>query len=516
VSISGNRLGRWKLMIATPMAATWLSVAMLAAIGGLAFLMIWQSYTAALEAGEARARSSAHVVAAHIEWMLEASDQTLRRIDAALGEQQIRTSAGVISDIRQAVGDLPEGFQYSVYDETGHLRFSSVPEAIGIQVADREYFQRLKQGDSIVISPQLEERLSGEQVFVIARRISRGGIFHGAASIAIPTRSMDEFWSSMQLGPHSTVSLIRTDGWLVARHPQVMQTADLSGAKWFTELLPNSQSGVYHSAVSPLDGRSRVVGFHKVDHWPVIATAGVDREEALQVFRSNLMSALGIGIPLIVLLMSGTIWIVSLLRSDASRRIELEKALEHNQFLLREVHHRVKNNLQAVSSLVQLQPLPDERKEDMTRRIKAMIAVHEQIYGNDQFDRVELAPYAERLVRDIGTGFSNKVEIETRMEPVTIGRDKALPIGLIINEIVSNAFKHAFAGDRGGRLYFELALDGDKARVRVSDDGPGYAPASGRKGMGSRLIAGFATQLGGVVDIDTSNGTTVTVTFPAV
>lgn len=515
MSSSGNRSGRWNV-IATPMAATWLSVVMLAAIGGLAFLMIWQSYTAALEAGEARARSSAHVVAAHVEWMMEASDQALRRIDAALGGQPIRTSAGVISDIRQAVGDLPEGFQHSVYDETGHLRFSSVPEAIGIQVADREYFQRLKNGESTVISPQLEERLSGEQVFVIAKRISRNGNFQGAASIAIPTRSVDEFWSSMQLGPYSTVSLVRSDGWLVARHPQVLQTADLSGAKWFTELLPVQNSGVYHSAVSPVDGRARIVGFHKVENWPVIAVAGVDRDEALQYFRSNLMSALAVGIPLIVLLMTGTIWIVSLLRADSSRRIELEKALEHNQFLLREVHHRVKNNLQAVSSLVQLQPLPDERKEDMTRRIKAMIAVHEQIYGTDQFDQVELAPYAERLVRDIGAGFSSNVEIETRVEPVTIGRDQALPIGLIINEIVSNAFKHAFAGGRVGRLYFELAREGDKARVRVHDDGPGYAPSKDSKGMGSRLIAGFAAQLGGVVDVDTSNGTTVTVTFPAI
>ncbi len=510
-----HRPQHWTNVIATPFAVTWLAIAMLAAIGGLAFLMIWQSYSAALEAGEARAKSSAQIVAAHIEWMIEASDQALRRIDATLGDEPIRTTAGVIADIRQAVGDLPEGFQYSVYDETGHLRLSSVREAIGIEVSDREYFQRLRGGDPVVISPQLEDRLSGEQVFVIARRISRNGQFHGAASIAIPTRTMDEFWSTMELGPHSTVSVIRADGWLVARHPQLAQAIDLSGTPLFATFLPAAPNGFYHSAVSPADGLSRIVGYRKVDGWPLVATTGVERGEALQYFRAPLRSGLAVGVPLIGLLVLGTIWIVRLLRADATRRLELEQALERNQFLLREVHHRVKNNLQAVSSLVQLQPLPKDSKEDMTRRIMAMIAVHEQIYGSDQFDRVELAPYAERLVREIAAGFSNNVDIETRLEPISIGRDQALPVGLIINEIVSNAFKHAFANRDEGRLYLELMQEGDSTRLVVKDDGAGYVPANGGKGMGSRLIAGFVAQLGGALNIESSHGTTVTVTFPS-
>ena len=514
MSRDGNLPQRWNHAVATPMAATWLAIVMLAAIGGLAFLIVWQSYKGALEAGEARAKSSAQVVAAHIEWMVEASDQALRRIDVALGDDPIRISAGAITDIRQAVGDLPSGFQYSVYDETAHLRLSSVREAIGVEVSDREYFQRLRDGEPVVISPQLKERLSGEQVFVIARRIVRNGRFHGAASIAIPTRTLDEFWRTMELGPHSTVAVIRTDGWLVARHPQLAETIDLGETPLFTRYLPETLAGFYHSAVSPADGLSRIVGYRKVDNWPLVATTGVERSETLQYFWLSLWSGLAIGVPVIGLLVLGTVWIVRLLRADAARRIELEQALERNQFLLREVHHRVKNNLQAVSSLVQLQPLPKESKEDMTRRIKAMTAVHEQIYGSDQFDRVELAPYAERLVRDIAAGFSRNVDIETRLEPVSIGRDRALSVGLIINEIVSNAFKHAFADRDEGRLYFELAREGEGARLTVKDDGPGYTPGSSGKGMGSRLIAGFVAQLGGAAKVENAGGTTVTVTFP--
>jgi hypothetical protein len=248
-----------------------IAVSVTVAVLFLITLLIWQHYRTSLDAGIARAQSAAQVVAAHAEWMLEAGDQALRRIDSAIGDSPIRASAGTIENISQAVGDLPPGFQYSVYDESGMLRLSSVEEAVGINVQDREYFQRLLKGESVVLSPQLKERLSGEQVFVIARRISRNGGFHGAASIAIPTDSMNAFWSALELGPRSTVSLIRSDGWLMARQPQRADTIDLSASPMFTDYLADRKSGAYESAVSPVDGASRVVAFFRVEGWLPIA-----------------------------------------------------------------------------------------------------------------------------------------------------------------------------------------------------------------------------------------------------
>ena len=499
--------------VTTPVAAVVLALLMVAALAGLASLMIWQNYRAALRAGEARAVSSAQVVAAHIEWMMEASDQALRRIDDALGYEPISSSNDAIADIRKAVGDLPEGFQYSVYDETGRLRYSSVPEAVGIQVSDREYFQRLRDGEPIVISPQLEERLSGEQVFVVARRISRAGQFHGAASIAIPTKAMDEFWSQLELGPHSTVSVIRTDGWLVARHPQLPRTIDLKSTPLFSEYLPAASGGFYHNATSAADGLSRIVGYRTVELWPLVATTGIERGEALQFFRTRLRDGLLIGLPLIGLLVSGMFWIVRLLRADAETRAALEQALERNNFLMREIHHRVKNNLQAVSSLVRLQPLPQDRKDDMARRIAAMVAVHEQIYGTDQFEQVEVAPYVERLVKEVAKAFRGDVAIETQIEPLRVGPDQAMPLGLIVNEVVTNAFKHAFANRMDGRLLVGLSVEGKTARLVIEDNGPGY-PSNRETGMGNRLIDGFVGQLRGTLDVDAGFGTKVVVSFP--
>jgi two-component sensor histidine kinase len=488
----------------------------LVAILALASLMIWQNYKAAIAAGEARALSSAHVVAAHMQWMIEASDQALRRIDTTLDEQPIQSSANTIADISQAVGDLPASFQYSVYDQTGELRLSSVPRATGINVADRGYFRQLQAGLQVVISEQLQERLSGEQVFIIARRIERNGQFHGVASIAIPTLKMDEFWNSMALGPNSSVGVIRSDGWLVARHPKFDTPLDLSHTPLFTTYLSKSPHGFYHNAVSPADGLARIVGYWQIDGWPLIATAGIDKAETLEMFWSGLDTQLIFGLPIIVMIIVSAIWIISLLNAFAGRNAALEQLLERNQFLFREIHHRVKNNLQAVSALIRLQPLSSEARNDMERRIAAMIAVHEQIYETDQFDRVEVAPYTERLVREIGAAYDANVVIETRLAAVTVDRDQALPIGMIINEVVSNAFKYAFIGRSDGRLMVELSGDADgTARLTVKDDGPGIDMGLQRKGMGSRLIAGFVAQINGSFTYKNHGGASFTMSFPA-
>src|SRR5690606_13218913 len=340
----------------------------------------------------------------------------------------------------------------------------------GVDVSDRGYFLQLQRGALTVISPQLEERLSGEQVFVIAQRIQRNGRFHGAASIALPTRAMADFWSRLELGPLSTVAAFRDDGLLVARHPPIDRPSDISQSILFSELLPESAKGFYHSDSSMIDEVARIVGYSRVGGWPLIAVTGIERHRVLSSFRSNLVRGMAIGLPTALILALGTLWIASLLRAEGERREELETALERNRFLLREIHHRVKNNLQAVSSLIRLQRLPAESQADISRRIEAMVAVHEQIYASDQFDRLELAPYVERLVGDIATGFPADIHIRFELEPVSLDRERGVAFGLLVSEIVTNAFKYAFGG-HGGVLLIGLSRDEENGRLLIQDDG---------------------------------------------
>lgn len=500
--------------LAAPLATVTFGTLLLCAIAVLAALLAWRDYQSAIEKGEASALSSAHVVAAHFQWMLHASDQALRRIDSALGHEAISEITNTIINIEVAIGDLPRGFQYSVYDETGQLRFSSIKEAIGINVSDREYFQELRQGSDTVISPLLEERLSNESVFVVARRIVRSGKFHGAASIAIPAARMAEFWSSMNLGPFSAISVIRTDGWLVARFPSLGKTIDLSNTPLFDAA--TAQSGVYHSGASPADGRSRIVGFWRVEGAPVIALAGIERGEVLAAFWRNLLTGTMVAVPLFFLLGFGLLRTARLQKADEERRRELERSLEHNRFLLREIHHRIKNNLQTVASLVRLQPLPTEARQSIAGRIGAMVAVHEHIYQNDEYGDVSVDQYLRRLIDDLRDGSSSDVEVEVEIEPLLVDRDQALPLGLLVNEIVSNAFKHAFQSASSGRIKISLSAVSDReARLAISDNGRGFNASTAPKNMGSKLVAAFASQLNGETTTKSSKrGTTFTLTFP--
>lgn len=498
--------------IARPGTAIALTLLIILAALSLAGLLVWQNYQVALAAGETRAQSSADIVAAHMQWMMEASDQALRRIDTALGDGPVGTSPNAVEDISQAVGDLPEGFQYSVYDGNGILRLSNFSKAGGINVDDRDYFKAVKAGAPMAISPRVIERLSNQAVFIMARRIERQGTFRGAATIAIPTEKMSEFWASIGLAPRSTVSVVRTDGWVVARYPDISRSLNI-GKSGLLELLKKSPKGTYYSAVSPADGLARIVGYRKIAHWPLIAISGIEMSEALQLFWQALKLQLAFGLPLLILLVGFAIWIAWLLHAYAGRNLELEMAVERNHFLFREIHHRVKNNLQAVSSLIRLQPLPESVRTDMASRISAMVAVHEHIYQSDQFDRVELAPYVERLVAEIAKSYHHEVGIDMRLASITVDRDMVLPLGMIINEVVSNAFKYAFNETADGRLAVELAKNGSEATLTISDNGPGMK-AEGKKGMGSKLIAGFVGQIGGRYHVESGNGVTFTLVFP--
>ncbi|TWF52967.1 signal transduction histidine kinase [Neorhizobium alkalisoli] len=498
---------------AMPTLPIWLTAALLLTIMTVAGLIVYGNYNSALREGEAKAVSSAHVVAAHMEWMMEASDLALKRIEAALGDRPIDSSADLVREMSQAVGELPVGFEYSLLDSGGAMRFSSRTDGLLPNHANRAYFKRLSEGEELTFSRLLDDERAGRPAFIIARRIDHKGTFTGVASITIPNENLDRFWASMDLGPHSTISVVRDDGWLIARRPVASKPVDLSTTEWYP-LTRNNKSGFYHNPVSQIDGYARIVAFWKVQGWPLIALAAIERQEVLDQFWSNLFSDAMLMVPLMAILVVGAFWIYRLLYRTALRNDELEQALERNRFLLREIHHRVKNNLQAVMALVRLQQLPSEAREDMSRRIAAMIAVHEQIYKTDQFDEVDVAPYATKLITDIASGYDASTTLSLDLQDLTVDRDQALPLGMIINEVVSNAFKYAFAERKGGRLSVKLASDGQSLTLVIRDDGPGFEEFNRKGGMGSRLIANFVRQIGGEFSMRNEGGAVFSMTAP--
>jgi PAS domain S-box-containing protein len=215
---------------------------------------------------------------------------------------------------------------------------------------------------------------------------------------------------------------------------------------------------------------------------------------------------------------------------SARRKAEQEVAasVREKEVLLREIHHRVKNNLQVISSLVSLQA--DTVKEpsvrglfgDVRDRVRAMALVHELLYQSDRLSAINLADYARNLVgyllRVHGEA-AGRPRVNLELAPVTIPIEPAVHCALIVNELVNNAFRHAFPERKNGMIDVTLRLgdDGKDLCLIVKDNGVGL-PAGfdfrNTKSLGLRLVGMLGDQLHGTVEAHSDEGTAFRVTFP--
>ena len=476
-------------------------------------LLIWQGYYDNLNRTRARAESAAHVVSVHAEWLIEASNQALRRIDLALGPGA-RSFISAGPELNAELAGLPADVRLGVYDAAGK-RVDDQNAAVPSDIGASEYFATLRDGGEWQVSSLLIEADGKNPQFAVARRIDRNGAFAGVAAIFISAQIMENFWSSLALGANSTVSMVRTDGWLIARYPSPRAALNLSEYELFSIHYKKAQNGSYIAAQSPADGVPRTVGYRQIEGLPVLALASISTEETLKTFWRGVGIVLALFVPVFVALALGAFWLSGVMRRDEKRRAELAQAVEDNKTLMREIHHRVKNNLQAVSSLVQLQPIPVASKAEMSRRINAMVSVHEHIYRSDQFARPEVDDYIRTIVENARQGFDAPVEIAYDLEKLHVDKDNAMPLGLIVSEVVSNAFKHAFPEGRQGRIAISLKSIGDhKGELVIDDNGDGFDTTAKSPGMGRRLIEGLAAQLTGTFSYATDNGTRFSLQFP--
>ncbi len=207
---------------------------------------------------------------------------------------------------------------------------------------------------------------------------------------------------------------------------------------------------------------------------------------------------------------------------------QIQASLHEKEVLLREVHHRVKNNLQIVSSLLALQSrrLTDPVLLDVfasTRdRVRAMASVHERLYESGGFGEIELSVHIRRLVRTLSHAYSPvgvSLQPVLQLEPVMVDLNIAVPLSLIANELIINALKYGFAGGRNGTLTVGLRIDGAHHELRIADDGPGFPKAidlATTRTLGLRLVRDLARQIRGELVIDSDDsGTRVAIRWPA-
>ncbi len=202
-------------------------------------------------------------------------------------------------------------------------------------------------------------------------------------------------------------------------------------------------------------------------------------------------------------------------RLIAEQKHIIENALVEKDSLLKEIHHRVKNNLQMVSSLLSLQTKNTRSKaaiealEEGKSRVKAMALIHQKLYQNDDLSVIEMQGYIESLINSVQSVYKkggHNISITIDAEGTELDIDRAIPFGLILNELVSNSFKYAFPeSDENGKIYIHLRKNGDQGYFEYTDNGVGLSEETDEhtnSSMGLRLINRLVNQLQSKLNID--------------
>jgi two-component sensor histidine kinase len=218
--------------------------------------------------------------------------------------------------------------------------------------------------------------------------------------------------------------------------------------------------------------------------------------------------------------------LITSIQLKTETEMQIKESLREKELLLKEIHHRVKNNMQVILSLLRLQErnIRDEEMitmlHDSQSRIRSMALVHDQIYRSHDMANIEFDRYVNRLVNELFTTYAvrQQIEVDVDIGSVHIGIDSAIPCGMILNELISNSLKHAFPEGRG-KIVIAFEQDGGGYNtLTVSDNGEGLPEGftiEGQESLGLTLVTLLVKQLDGEMEVDRRTGTRFTIRFPA-
>jgi two-component sensor histidine kinase len=215
---------------------------------------------------------------------------------------------------------------------------------------------------------------------------------------------------------------------------------------------------------------------------------------------------------------------------DVTKRVRDEErlrgALDERELMLREIHHRVKNNLQIISSLLRLQSryIKDEKAleflNESQNRVKSMALIHEKLYQSRDFSRIDFSDYIAKIITHLSAIYKvecGRVRHEVDAHKTQLDINRAIPCGLIINELITNALKHAFPEGREGEILVRMRQgDGDKYELTVKDNGVGLPEKFDllQKGsLGFQIINDLVRQIDGTIEVRRDRGTEIVIRF---
>jgi two-component sensor histidine kinase len=460
-----------------------------------------------------------------------------------------------------------------ITDEQGVARCATLPTAIGVGFSDREIFRLVRDARSFVVSSQVASRLAPNTVIPAAMPIIRDGEFRGMCAIGISLKTLgDQLVTTPAAGAAAAdgdaiIALVDRNGGSVAGDPRATRAlpvpprvaaAIVGGQSTFRDYGQDGSLYDFHLLALATNALFIVTG-----------TAVADRLALLvETWGGFAMLVLALGIVAAVVWVGAERWCLRPLRyiqefagriargedveltpsrpwgpelgsvaegvkamaqAIATREAELRVGLEQRDHMLREIHHRVKNNLQMISSLLNLQAgeirSPRIRRffSDAQNRVLTLSILHRHLYERSSWALVDFQQFISDLVRQISVGRRGhdlaQPRYHIRAPIMAVGPDIAIPIGLIVTEAVGSALSHNFEGVPVPEIRIEAGGKADMVELIIEDNGVGPGGTIGprvRTGFGVTLIRGLAMQLGGEarITVHEGGGTRIAVTFP--
>jgi len=303
-------------------------LAMSACVLGLVIWKAVDSRRAALAQSEVDIRNLAHSLQDHASHTFQAAAVAMNGMADLLKYQAPRADRFNLF-LSNTVDSLPQIREFGVLDAKGDWRYSSLAETPHHNNSDRDYFayHRDNTDSGLRIGMLLRSRLTGTSTIILSKRINNlDGSFNGVLTAAIDSEYFNNFYKTFQLGEQSSISLLRTDGILLARWPSLEVGKDLSSTQLIQTKLKEGTAGFYR-ATSPFDGLLKYFGYEQSLQYPVIVTIAVPEEKVLAAWRNNLQSDIAVA----SVLLCSVILLAALLSTQFRFRLNMESALRERE-----------------------------------------------------------------------------------------------------------------------------------------------------------------------------------------
>ncbi len=376
-----------------------------------------------------------------------------------------------------------------------------------LNLSDRRWFRaHLVDGARSYLGPAIASRVVDRVGYTYTKSFfARDGRLLGIVVLGIPSEAIIGF--SLHFDDMN-MEIVQHEGPLVAASP--ISVSDIG--KVFA--LPARPSGDQSTVLGRAFGVLSIATVRNLPDQHLYVMAALPLLSILRPALWGIMFAsLGLGLFSVALL--------NLSRLAQRKSQQVEQALADNRMLFQEVHHRVKNNLQVISSLIRMQTdrMPEEFQpvmEQTAARVRAIAMVHEQIYSADSPSVVQLDPFLQALMTQIQASLlgAERAEIASDLDPVTVGLDQAVPVALMATEAITNAIQHGLKSGQGA-ITVTLRQHGGRNALQVDDTGTGPPPEI-KGGLGTRIMTALARQIDGGWSLErTPEGRTrFTLTWP--